>query len=257
MSPYYKYRARRNRDLYNKTAKLRAATQDAILSKLGFQDGLYVLNGPFKGMRYTNQSYCGELLPKILGSYEEPIQPWVNKILTESRYEKIIDVGCAEGYYAVGLALKMPTTSVYAFDIDVSALAEARELAILNGVKNIKFDSSCTHETLEGLIGDNALVFCDIEGAEDELLDPQMAPALRDADIIVESHDCFRPGITDRLVDRFYKSHSITIVIDSGSREKPYFLPEHSKITPDELEYMKNEIRAEQMRYIMMKNRHG
>ena len=79
MTPNYKYRARKNRDLYNKTAKLRAAAQEAILSKLGFEGVISVLNGPFKGMRYTNPSYCGELLPKILGSYEDQFNPGLIK----------------------------------------------------------------------------------------------------------------------------------------------------------------------------------
>ena len=36
--------------------------------------------------------------------------------------------------------------------------------------------------------------------------------------IIVESHDCFRPGTTDRLVKRFSKTHKVEIIRDNGDR---------------------------------------
>ena len=56
------------------------------------------------------------------------------------------------------------------------------------------------------------LVLCDIEGAEQELLNPELAPALKVMDIIVESHECLIPGITQVLVDRFKETHQITLL---------------------------------------------
>ena len=61
-------------------------------------------------------------------------------------------------------------------------------------------------------------MFCDIEGAEDELLDPSLAPALKELDIIVESHECIRAGITQRLISRFEATHDIQLVEDYGMR---------------------------------------
>ncbi len=47
------------------------------------------------------------------------------------------------------------------------------------------------------------VVICDIEGAEEELLDPEQAPGLTAADILVEVHEGVRPGLLDRLNRRF------------------------------------------------------
>ena len=58
-----------------------------------------------------------------------------------------------------------------------------------------------------------------IEGAEEELLDPDLAPALRKLDIIVESHECLRKGITQKLISRFEATHTIEIIEDNGSRQ--------------------------------------
>ena len=67
--------------------------------------------------------------------------------------------------------------------------------------------------------GGRVLVLCDIEGAQRELLDPQAAPALAGMDLIVESHECLQPGITQILVDRFAATHETTLVNDDGQRQ--------------------------------------
>ena len=62
------------------------------------------------------------------------------------------------------------------------------------------------------------LVICDIEGGERDLLNPEISLALKNMDLIVESHECLLPGITQVLIDRFAKSHNITLVQDNGQR---------------------------------------
>ena len=52
-----------------------------------------------------------------------------------------------------------------------------------------------------------------------ELLNPQAAPALAGMDLIVESHECLKPGITQALIDRFKATHHITVVTDDGQRQ--------------------------------------
>jgi hypothetical protein len=63
------------------------------------------------------------------------------------------------------------------------------------------------------------LLMCDIEGAERELLDPELAPSLKGMDIIVESHECLTAGITQLLIDRFKATHDLTLVQDDGQRQ--------------------------------------
>ena len=57
-----------------------------------FRDDLRIRSGPFAGMRYLADSCGSALLPKLLGSYEEPVQPWVREILRFNKYQTIIDV---------------------------------------------------------------------------------------------------------------------------------------------------------------------
>lgn len=50
-------------------------------------------------------------------------------------------------------------------------------------------------------------MICDIEGAECELLDPDKAPGLLQADILVESHECNDASLTETLQQRFASAH--------------------------------------------------
>ena len=84
------------------------------------QHELIVASGPFAGMKYLSESVCSALIPKLVGSYEAELHSIITQALGEG-YTTVIDVGCAEGYYANGFALRLPTTPVYAFDIDVQA----------------------------------------------------------------------------------------------------------------------------------------
>jgi len=98
--------------------------------------GLKVRNGPFKGMMYPEISTVeSTLLPKLLGSYEKEIQSCIESIC-QVNYSEIINIGCGEGYYAVGLALKNPNAKVFAFDINKQARVLCRKMAILNGVED-------------------------------------------------------------------------------------------------------------------------
>src|ERR1700722_4624595 len=82
-----------------------------------------VQDGPFKGMTLVRNSswYGGQILPKLLGVYEFELFGDVERMIYNSP-DIIINIGCAEGYYAVGFATRIPAAKVYAFDIDIRGL---------------------------------------------------------------------------------------------------------------------------------------
>jgi len=88
-----------------------------------------VLDGPFKGMKYPkNESFGSAFLPKILGTYEKEISSLVQSLLN-SNYDIVLDVGCAEGYYAVGFAKFGKARKVFAYDIQEKARKLCSEMA--------------------------------------------------------------------------------------------------------------------------------
>jgi SAM-dependent methyltransferase len=178
---------------------------------------LEIKAGPFKGMRYITEANCSRLMPKIIGCYESAMTSWILDIPSR-QYDVILDVGCAEGYYAVGFAYQNYAKRIYAFDIEEEALDNARRLAALNHVENkICFESLCDEAKISTLCANKtALIFCDIEGSEDALLDPDKIPMLRNIDMIIESHDFIVPGMINKLFERFQGTHHIEIVGDAG-----------------------------------------
>lgn len=182
------------------------------------QQGLTVMQGPFAGLEFIAQSAEGCHIAKLLGCYEQPLQPHITQAL-RARYHVILNIGCAEGYYAVGMARQLPATQVLAHDLDPTAQARCRELTARNGVADrVVIGGLFQPEHFARFIGQHTLVLCDIEGGEAELLDPAKAPALEGMDLIVESHECLLPGITQQLIERFSPTHVITVVHDDGQR---------------------------------------
>ena len=93
-----------------------------------------VLSGPFEGMKYGSViSQCSLHYPKLLGSYESELHPWIQQV-RDCTYEIVVDVGAAEGYYAVGIARLMPATKVIAYELDPGAREQLKKLASLNGL---------------------------------------------------------------------------------------------------------------------------
>jgi hypothetical protein len=186
------------------------------------REGAIVYGGLFRGMRYVEQSSQGTLLPRLLGVYEAELHPYIEAFLKEGR-DVIVDVGCAEGYYAVGLARAAPGVVVHAHDIDENARLLCGELAQRNGVADrVIIGGEFKPEDFQAFAGRRALVMVDVEGAEMDILVPARAPVLAEMSIIVETHDLFRAGSEAAMIARFSETHEITRVLP---RPKQFDMP--------------------------------
>jgi hypothetical protein len=81
-----------------------------------------VHSGPFAGMRWISSAPdCARIhIPKLLGIYERELNPYIDQACALN-FSRIVDVGAAEGYYAVGMALRNPHARVIAFEIAFDA----------------------------------------------------------------------------------------------------------------------------------------
>jgi hypothetical protein len=73
----------------------------------------------------------------------------------------------------------------------------------------ISIGGTFEHSDFDLCLRQPTLVLCDIEGAEEALLDPLKSPSLKAADILVEVHDCFNDGLSEEIAARFKTSHSV------------------------------------------------
>ena len=175
---------------------------------------LTVRHGPFQGMKYPRPESMGSsLFPKLLGSYEKEIQP-IWEIICGNAYAEIVDIGCAEGYYAVGLALRIPGAKVFAYDTDQDAIQLCRNMAELNKVgRRVVTGGFCDGEILKShLLSGKALIISDCEGYEKDLFSKEIVQRLAHHDVLVELHDFIDIEISSLIRRRFEDTHVIRAI---------------------------------------------
>jgi hypothetical protein len=185
-----------------------------------------VLHGPFAGLKYPELRSAGSALyPKLLGSYESEIQPWIREICN-SDYSEIVDVGCAEGYYAVGLARAIPGAKVYAYDVSPKAQQLCAACASANHVSDRvtvrgRFE---VNDLLDIHIRQRGLLICDCEGEEIRIFSNDLSHAFSQWDIILETHDFIDINISTTLTALFRDTHEMRTLssIDDIQKAKTY-----------------------------------
>lgn len=177
-------------------------------------------------MRYVNESVGSAYLPKLLGIYERELNGCIEQACGLN-FPLIVDIGAAEGYYAVGMALRNPTARVVAFETEAAGRAALQSLAQLNGVAariDILGEGEVKNLCAALSIGERSLVICDVEGNEQTLLNLDALPALAHAHLLVEVHEFIHRGITDRILQRFGLTHDIQHIWQEprSPRDFPY-----------------------------------
>lgn len=217
---------------------------------------LTVLHGPFKGMQYPQLKSAGSTLsPKIIGSYERELHQIMN-IICKTQYTEIVDIGCAEGYYAVGLAMRIADATILAFDTDSNARQLCKTMAIHNNVSNnVKVGAQCDADLLAILpYTKKALIICDCEGYEKSLFTPKNLPALANHDLLIETHDFIDIDISTHLKELFSKTHVIQAIqsMDDIQKARCWSYDELSSYTLAEKRILLGEFRPNIMEWLFM-----
>ncbi len=168
-----------------------------------------VLSGCFAGMKCIPAVVGSVNRPKIMGTYEKELSP-ISCALPD-KYKTVIDVGAAEGYYAVGLAIKYPSIQkIVAFEMQPEGQHLIQENAKLNQVESkIVVNGKCTPQILNDTADASCFLVMDVEGFEKELLNPELCPILLHMDILVEIHDFISTEIAELIKERFHQTHFI------------------------------------------------
>ncbi len=217
---------------------------------------LTVRRGPFQGMRYPERTAVGSsFAPKLIGCYERELHPLFARIVTRP-YRTIIDVGCAEGYYAVGLALRIPQAIVHAYDTDPLARSQCRKMAELNGVADrvIVGETFTPGDLVKFDFRGPGLIICDCEGYEKELFSQAAVDRLGDQDVLIEAHDFVDPQITPQLKARFAPTHDIEAIpsVDDYHKSRVYDYPELQGYSIDLRRILLGEYRTANMEWLFM-----
>ena len=183
-----------------------------------------VLNGPFKGLNYPSLETTRNVLwPKLLGSYALELAPTI-EAWKDCNFDTIIDVGCAEGYFAVGLALRWKCANVYAYDTNPAARDLCRKMTLANCLEDrISVRECFKSEQFAYLTTDkNILFFCDVDGAECEVVsDFLQIKAVKSAFLIIETHDFEGIDRTQKVLDILQPTHVTKVIQGIDDYRRP------------------------------------
>lgn len=177
--------------------------------------GSRIMTGPFSGMKYVTRGHCGAIAPRLIGCYETELsaicQSWIGQLSKEPA--TFVDIGAAEGYYAVGFLYSSPKCHTIAYEAEPSARQSLVELAETNHVSDrLETRGLASERELLLLLGTTPsvrFVMIDVEGAECDIITPKVAEQMTSAEIIIEAHETPYPGTLKTLIARFERAHDI------------------------------------------------
>ncbi len=150
--------------------------------------------GPFKGLRLTHNPWWGQLDlgSQCLGLYEKEILKFIENI-EDGQFTNFIDIGAADGYYAVGLL----STGKIQRSICFEKTDKGREAIFTNWKNNgaigqLVVKAKANFESIATLTEhdlERSLILIDIEGGEFELLNNDTIHKFRYSKILLEIHN--------------------------------------------------------------------
>ena len=150
--------------------------------------------GPFQGLRLNRKTWWGQsdLGAQCLGLYEKEILDEIDR-QQKGKHQTFIDIGAADGYYAVGMLSAGIVDHVISFEISEAGRAAITENWANNGNPGaITLHGEANHASLKLIpshVLNNALVLIDIEGHEFELLTTEVIQQLQFSEVIIEIHN--------------------------------------------------------------------
>lgn len=182
------------------------------------QSGGIVQGGPFVGLRldFRERSWGNDAVAiKLTGLMEAELHSTI-ELFSKKPVTQIVNVGCSDGYYALGLGVLIPSVPILAVDTDAAEISKVRTNAALNGMTE-RLQCFSSMEDASAVLKSTGFVVCDVEGAEDNLIDPSRFPSLLSSNLIVELHEFIAPGVGQRIKKRFEATHKIW-ELHSGGR---------------------------------------
>lgn len=166
--------------------------KDKGLRRVIERHGYQVAYGPFMGMQLNPTPFWHhyDLAPQILGTYEEHVTQKLVSFAQDGA-EGFIDIGAADGYFAVGMSFSKIFHKVYAFEIADAGRQRILQNAGRNRVStSLIVRSEADVDSVREIVqsGEKWVVLIDIEGAEFDLLSMEMLSVLCKCSIVVELH---------------------------------------------------------------------
>ena len=152
--------------------------------------------------------------------------------------KSFVDLGSGDGFFLSGLGRLNPDLHLIGYEVNRYERELGARIAALNGIQ-AEFRSLADEKELRNLPEDGLLLLCDLEGLEEDLLDPVVAPVLLNATMVVEAHSQFRPQVIPVLTSRFEATHHVEHL--TSTRSDPGSFSELNDWPADQVEIALND----------------
>ena len=218
-----------------------------------------ILSGKFKSLKFYNNVRGSEFKPKYFGTYENELDPFFVKF----KGSILIDIGCDDGYYSIGLLKFNFVNKVFAFEVNKNSIQyfnkNVKQNLLVNEDLILTDKMVKSFDSIDFCFSDNNnyLIKCDIEGGEYELFTNEMLKSLNKfkCSFIIETH--IDINMESALIERFTEhKYNVQIVEKNTSKnycEKYIFL--NKLCTNLFKKYWLNEHRPQFNRWIIVTNK--
>ena len=151
--------------------------------------------GPFKGLKFSTDQWwqSSNRANMLLGLYEQEILESLASV--PKSYKTFIDLGAADGYYAIGVLINKLFENSYCFEMAEKGREVIKKNALLNRVSgNVSIHGAADKGFYKAIKGEHlskSVLFVDIEGAEFDLFDRELFGVFKNSIIFIELHDWF------------------------------------------------------------------
>lgn len=220
-----------------------------------------IVNGYYKNTYFLNKSHWSKFdhASKLLGLYEEQVQDLIVKTQRENNLKNFVNIGCGEGYHALGLIKNNFFDKSICYEISEEARTILKENLKKNNIADkvqIKGEAKNNqiNKDLVNLKIEETLFLIDIEGKEFSLFSDNDLNFLKKGFLIIEDHNFM---ISDNaLKNNFYssvKKYFNISIIQNGSRN-PFNLDFDfmNKLNDDSRFLILSECRSQKMQWIFL-----
>lgn len=216
-----KLRIRRRK--YEEFLQVSRRAKRALVAQIVEDLGTTVLAGPLTGTELKIGSTWGvDLIAQLFGFYEQQLLEHLVDDSAKARKGLLVDVGAADGYWAVGLVRSGHFERAICFETRLEGQTVIREMAALNNVSDrIDVFGEASAPVLLDCLRKNKpdTLLIDVEGAEFDLLTSNVIKTVG-ACVVAELHpDGAEADATDRLVSRLEKAGFETDMVTDAKRD--------------------------------------
>ena len=175
--------------------------------------------GIFKNLKMNHDISWGrgDIASKIYGFYENKIQ----QKLKDINNPILIDIGAADGFFAIGSLKSKICEFCYAFEETKKSRENLFKTAKINNVqKKLSIIGKVTKDNFFTLLPSKinfseVTILCDIEGGEFDFFSDEILATIRDSNIIIEIHKNHNKNLEIDLLERVKKYFDVSIIIDN------------------------------------------